>query len=150
MVGPKAAPGLFYWVSTILLLLWALGGASIYIALYFEGAERFAQTAETAENRAAYAEYVAHIPWWAIAAGIVAAVTRLGGALALLLRRAWALPLYVVSAIFFAVALYRAFFLADVASVMSPGHIAVEALFLSLSLFAIWFSFSNSRNGVLR
>lgn len=150
MAAATARTGAFYWAATGLLLLWALGGASIYIALYFEGAERFAQTAETAENSAAYAEYVGSIPWWALGAGMIAAAARLLGAVALVLRRKWALALYVVSAVFFALALYRAFFLADVASVMSPGHIATEAVFLALSLFAIWFSAANRARGILR
>lgn len=94
-----------------------LGGASIYIAYFLETPEQFARNAETAANRQAYADYVANIPVWAIAVGIIAAVTRLLGAIGLLVRRAWALPLYVISVVFFLVALFRAFELADVASV---------------------------------
>ena len=117
-----------FWVISIALLLWGLGGASIYIAYFIETPEEFAETAEIVAKRQAYADYVASIPFWAIAVGIVAAVTRLLGAIGLLLRRAWALPLYIVSVVFFLVALYRAFILANVASVMSGPHIAVELL----------------------
>lgn len=85
---------------SIVLLLWGLGGASIYIAYFIETPEEFAQTAETAANRQAYADYVANIPFWAIAVGMIAAMTRLLGAIGLLVRRAWALPLYIVSTVF--------------------------------------------------
>ena len=115
-----------------------------------ETPDQFASTAETAANREAYANYIEEIPAWAIGAGIIAALTRLLGAVSLLLRRAWALPLYIVSAICFSVALYRAFVLADVADVMNPAHIAVEGAFVALSLFAIWFAYANRANGVLR
>jgi hypothetical protein len=131
------------------LLLWGLGGASIYVAYFVETPEQFAQSAETAANRAGYADYIENIPWWAIAAGITAAASRLLGAVCLLLRRAWALPLFVLSTIAFAIALYRAFVLADVASVMSGAHIAVEVVFLSLSLFAIWFAYASKVRGIL-
>ena len=143
------APPISFWVISIALLLWGLGGASIYIAYFVETSDEFARTAEIAANRQAYAEYVANIPAWAIAVGIVAAVARLFGAVGLLLRRAWALSFYVTSLAFFVVALYRAFVLANVASVMSRSHIGVEIVFLALSVFAIWFARDNKSKGIL-
>lgn len=139
-----------FWAVSIALLLWALGGASIYIAYFVEAPEKFAGTAETAANSQAYAEYVANIPVWAIAVGIIAAVSRLLGAIGLLLRRVWALPFFAISVAFFLAALYRAFVLANVASVMSRPHIAVELVFLALSVFAVWFARENKLKGVLK
>lgn len=134
----------------IVLLLWAFGGASIYVAYFFETPQEFAQTAEAAANRQAYADYVANIPLWAIAVGIIAAMSRLLGAIGLLLRRAWALPLFIVSVVFFIVALYRAFVLAGVSNVMSGPHIAVEVVFLALGIFAVWFARANKSEGILK
>jgi hypothetical protein len=143
-------PPVSFWVISIALLLWGLGGASIYVAYFVETPEEFAQTAETAANREAYADYIENIPYWSIAVGIIAALTRLVGAVGLLLRRAWALPLYVLSLVFFLAALYRAFVLASVADVMSGPHIAVELAFLTLSIFAIWFAHKNKSTLVLK
>jgi len=143
-------PSILFWVISIALLLWGFGGASIYIAYFIETPEEFAQTAETAANRQAYADYVASIPFWAIAVGIIAAVTRLLGAIGLLLRRAWALPLYIISVVFFLGALYRAFVLANVSSVMSGAHISVELVFLALGIFAVWFARENKSKGILK
>lgn len=139
-----------FWGSTALLLLWGLGGASIYVAYFLETPTEFAQSAETAANRDAYADYVANIPAWAIAAGISAALSRLLGVVGLFLRRTWALPLYVASLLLFVVALYRAFVLADVASVMSGGHIATEIVFLALSIYAVCLSWWSKSRGILR
>jgi hypothetical protein len=147
---PTTSPAVWFWVISVILLVWAIGGASIYIAYFLETPEQFARSAETAANSEAYARYVEAIPGWAIAAGIIAAGARLFAGLGLLLRRAWAAPLYVVSAMAFAVALYRAFVIADAASAMSPAHVATEGVFLALSLFAIWFSYSSKARGVLR
>ena len=143
-------PPISFWAISIALLIWALGGASIYVAYFIETPEEFALTAETAANRQAYADYVANIPAWAIGVGIIAAVARLLGAMGLLLRRAWALPFYVVSVIFFLAALFRAFILADVASVMSGPHISTEFAFLALSGFAVWFSRQSKSRGILK
>jgi len=143
-------PPVSFWVISGALLLWALGGASIYAAYFIETPQEFAQTAETSANREAYADYVANIPSWAIAVGMISAATRLLGAIGLLLRRAWALPLYVVSVVFFLVALYRAFVLANVAGVMSAPHIAVELVFLALGIFAVWFARKSKSKSILR
>ena len=150
LIATDTGPPVSFWVISIALLLWGLGGASIYIAYFIETPEEFAETAETAANRQAYADYIANIPFWAIAVGIIAAVTRLLGAIGLLLRRAWALPLYIISVVFFLFALYRAFILADVASVMSGPHIAVELVFLALSIFAVWFARESRSRGMLK
>jgi len=143
-------PPILFWMISIALLIWGIGGASIYVAYFIETPTEFAATAETAANSQAYADYVANIPFWAIAVGMVAAVTRLLGAIGLLLRRTWAQPLYVISTVFFLAALYRAFVLANAAEVMSAPHVAVEVVFISLSVFAVWFTRENRSRGVLR
>lgn len=143
-------PPISFWAISIALLLWGLGGVSMYVAYFVETPAEFAQTAETAVNRQAYAEYLARIPFWAIGAGIIAAASRLLGAIGLLLRRGWAQPLYAISLAFFLVALFRAFVLANVAGVMSGPHIGVEVVFVLLSLFAIGFTRVNRSRGILR
>lgn len=143
-------PSVWFWIISIALLLWGIAGASIYVAYFIETPEEFALTAETAANRDAYAVYVANIPMWAISVGVIAAAGRLLGAIGLLLRRAWAMQLYFISTIFFLAALYRAFVLADVWNVMSAPHILVEVIFLSLSVFGIWFARDNRARGILK
>ena len=150
MKATDTVPSVSFWVVSIALLLWGIGGASIYIAYFIETPEEFAQAAETAANRQAYADYVANIPVWAIAVGIIAAVTRLLGAIGLLLRRDWALPLYIISVVFFLGALYRGFVLANASSVMSGPHFAVELVFLAFSIFAVWFARENKSKGILK
>jgi hypothetical protein len=149
MVPAGNKPSVLFWVISAALLLWGIGGASIYVAYFLETPEEFARSAENPENQEAYAQYVSHIPAWAIGIGIVAATARLLAAFCLLLRRAWALPLYIVSLIFFLISLYRAFVIANVATVMSGAHIGVEIVFLALSVFAIWFARQEKSKGVL-
>jgi hypothetical protein len=147
---PDNRPPILFWVISIALLLWGFGGAWIYIAYFIKTPEEYAEMAETAAHRQAYADYVANIPFWAIAVAIIAAGARLLGAIGLLLRRAWALPLYIIALVFFLVALYRGFVLANAASAMSGRHIAVQLVFVALSLFAVWFAHENKSKGVLK
>lgn len=139
-----------FWVTASLLLLWGMAGLSIYVAYFIETPEQFAQTAEDAAHREAYAEYISNIPVLALVLGIGAAVTRFAGAGALLLRSRWALPLYVLSALMFSVLLYRAFVTGKASEVMSAPHIAIEFIFLALHAYAIWFAYQNQRTGVLK
>ena len=143
-------PPALFWVISTVLLLWGLSSAWVYIALFLKTPEEYARMAEIEANWEGYADYVANIPSWAIAAGVVAAVTRLSGAIGLLLRRAWVLPLYIVSTVCLLVALFRAFVLANVADVISGAHVATEVAFIALSLFAVWFASRNKARGILR
>jgi hypothetical protein len=148
-VSDTRKPSPLYWTISAVLLVWALGGASIYVAYFVETPEQFASTAEIAANRDAYANYIANIPVWAIAIGMIAAGARLVGAIGLVLQRAWAAPFFVVSLAFFLAALFRGFILADATRVMNPAHIAVEFIFVGLGLFAIWFAYHSKAKGAL-
>lgn len=148
--SPDSRPSILFWIIALFLLLWGLAGMSIYIALFVESPEQFANSAEDAAHAEIYAEYVANIPAWAIGAGIIAALARFFGAVGLLMRRAWALPLYVLSLVFFLAALYRAFILSNAAEAMSPPHIGIQVVFTALTLIAIWFALRNKSTGVLR
>lgn len=143
-------PPILFWVISVALLLWGFAGASIYITYFIETPEEYAEMVETVASRQAYADYVANIPFWAITVGIIAAAARLLGAIGLLLRRAWVLPLYFISLVFFLVALYRAFILANAASAMSGPHIAIQLVFVALSIFAVWFAYENKSRGILK
>jgi hypothetical protein len=140
----------FFWLSTAVLLLWSLGGVAIYVAYFVESPTQFADSAEAPANTETYAEYVTHIPAWAIAVGIGAALARVLGVGCLFLRRAWALRFFVVSLLLFIIVLYRAFILADVMDVMSAGHIATEVIFLLLGIYAVWFARWGASRGALR
>jgi len=146
-VGSK--PSVLFWVIAVVLLLWGLAGVSIYVAYFVQTSEDFARGAEIPANQEIYADYVANIPVWAVAVAIIAALARLLGAIGLLLRKAWALPLYVISLVFFLVALFRAFVLANAAEAMSTGHIMTQVVFVALGVFAIWFTHRNKSSGIL-
>jgi hypothetical protein len=146
----RAKPSLAFWAVSVALLLWGLLSQWIWVDFFRLSPEQYAEMVETPEYRQSYAKDLAAIPSWSIALAIAAAFTRLVGAIALLLRRAVAFPLYLVSTVLFLVVIYRGFVLADAGTAMSPGHIGVEAAFVALSLFAAWFAYRNRSVGILR
>jgi hypothetical protein len=139
-----------YWLITGFLILWALASASIYINLFVKTPEEFAADAETPEKQAAYAQYIADMPAWALVLGIGAALTRVLGGLCLLLRRKWASTLYLLSLVLFVASLFRAFVLANAAEAMSGPHIATQGVFVALNVLALWFVRWSDSRGILR
>jgi hypothetical protein len=149
MSSAAQKPSLLYWIISAILLVWGVLGLLVYIFYFIQSPEEYAAGVETAEKQAGYAAYVANIPLWAIASGVIAAAARFFGAICLLLRKAWAPALYVISLVFFVIAYFRAFVLSNAGEVMSARHLVIEAVFLALSLFAIWYSYGAKRKGIL-
>lgn len=152
MMAPEnthTRPSALFWLICGVLLLWGLVSVAIYVAVLVQTPEEYAAAAEIPAKQQIYADYVANIPWWALTVAIVAALARLFGAIGLLLRKAWAVPLYIAALIFFLVALFRAFVLANAGEAMSTGHIMTQVVFVALSVFAVWFSHWNRSKGIL-
>jgi purine-cytosine permease-like protein len=144
--SPRAPSG-SYWLVATFLLLWGLAYAWLVLNTFvLASAEDIRSLVENGVILPEYADYIQRLPSWVIAITAVTAVTRLGGAFALLLRHRWAVPLYAISMACVCVIFLRGFVFANVTSVIRPSQIAVEALFFSLSVFALWFSVHAKRS----
>lgn len=84
------APRWLFWVSSA-LLLWSLAGVVAFVSQFNMGAEGLA--ALPADQRALWIT----MPTWAWIAYAVATLPALGGAIGLLMRKGWAVPLYALS-----------------------------------------------------
>lgn len=143
-------PSIGYWLISLFLLAWGSLGLLVYVFYFIQTPEEYAHGVEDAAHHASYAAYVAAIPAWAIAAGVAAALARFIAAVGLMMRRACAAPLFAASLVIFLVALFRAFVLGGAGEAMSTRHIVIEIIFVALSLFAVWFAYTNKKRGVLR
>lgn len=134
-------PGASFWLISYCLLAWGLAYAGL-VAFSFFVATPDDAAALVAEGviKPEYADYIAAIPAWVIGVTLLAAITRVLGAMGLVARRAWAFTYYVISLLCVVIIMFRGFVLADVASVIRTSQIGVEILFLVLSIFAVWFS----------
>lgn len=141
----------FHWLVTGFLLLWGLAYAGLVVFTFgLSTPEHWAALVVEGRITAAYADYIARIPGWVVVITAVAALTRLLGAIALLLRSARALHLYAVSLALVVVIMFRGFVLADVASVIQSSQVALEIAFLLISVFAVWYARKQTRSGVLK
>lgn len=139
-----------FWCTCVFLLLWAVAYLGLVTFTFFIATpDHWAALVLEGRIKAEYATYISEIPQWAIGITVIAALTRFFGAVALLMRRSLAFPLYAVSLILVAVIMLRGFILADVASVIRGSQVVLEIGFFMISVFAVWFAYANTENGTL-
>lgn len=130
--------------------MWGVTYAGLVVFTFFMATpEHWAALVADGRIRAEYATYIGEIPGWAILITVFVAMTRLLGAVALLMHKSWALPVYGVSLSLVVVIMFRGFVLANVASVIRPSQIVLEFAFLLISVFAVWFAHALTEIGVL-
>jgi len=140
-----------YWLVTGLLLLWGCAYAGlVFFTFWLSTPDHWATLVSEGRILPGYAVYISEIPSWVVLITAIAAITRLFGAISLLVRSSWALPFYAISLGFVSVIMFRGFVLADVASVIRGSQVLLEFVFLSISVFAVWYSKKHLDNGTLK
>lgn len=143
-------PPVSYWLISVFLTLWGFAYAWLVTSAFLLATpDDFEALVASGRISAGYRDYIALIPPWVIGLSFIAAITRLGGGMGLLLRKRWSQQLYFASCLCVCVLMFRAFVIADVASVIDATQIAIEALFLTLSFFAPWYAHRSNKLGLL-
>jgi uncharacterized membrane protein len=113
------------WVS-LALLLWSLAGFGAFISQFSMSADMIAALPQ------AERDLWTNMPAWAWIAYAIATLSALGGAMGLLMKKAWAVPLYAVSIIGIIVQFSYPFLIAraftDLAMMVFPIFILVMAV----------------------
>lgn len=133
------------WVVGVLALLWNSFGCFDYFMTQTRQDEWFAQMGMTA----AQVGYFNAMPAWAHAAWAVGVWGGALGAILLLLRRKWAMPVFVVSFLGWLAGAVYAFALSDGMEAMGsmwPMQIVIGGA----CLFFIWYAWMMSSKSVLR
>ena len=139
-----AVPGWFRVVG-VLFLLWGLAG--IY-AFYSQLTTPYEQM--VASMGKAGADCIAAMPqwlWWVYGAAVWSGVF---GTLALLLRRAWAQPLYLISLIAVLVQFGHSFGVAKIHEIMGWSAAIFPAFIILMAAVQLWFAISSKKKGWLR
>ena len=143
MASTAYKPPAWFWAIAIILLLWSLMGVFACIQQFRLGAE--AMGPATDYDRALYASMPAWYNWvYAVAVGAGAA-----GAVALLLRRALARPLFVVSLIFVVIQFGYLFATTDIITAKGVWTTYFPLFIAAVGIFEIWFAGLAIRRGWL-
>ena len=128
-------PPTLFWVIAVVLLLWNFTGLIFYYGQVTMTPETLAATFSAAER-----EFMAQIPVWATAAYATAVTAGVIGAVLLLLRKAWALPVFVLSFVGVLVQDFDAFVLSDAIGVWGSSALTLPVVVIVICIFEIWYT----------
>lgn len=138
-----AKPTRRFWTVSAVALAWNLVGVMSYLMSVTIGPEALASLPEAERN------LYTDIPAWATSAYAIAVFGGLLGSIALLLRKAWAVPLFVASLVAVVVQMAHAFFMTALFEVKGAGAAILPLLILAIAAYLVWFSRSARERGVL-
>lgn len=122
---------------------WIIGGAALVwnlIGLIFYYMHVTMTPEAVATLTAAQQEFLNTAPGWATSAYAIAVTTGVFGSLFLLLRKAWAVPLFAVSLAGILVQQFHAFALANAIEVWGTEGIYLPAVVLIIGVALLWYS----------
>ena len=133
-----------FWIIAGLLLVWSLIGDAVYLA------QTTADLNELAKTDPGTARAFAEMPDWAWSAYAIAVWVGTLAAIALLLRRRIAVPLYAVSLVAVLVQFGWSFFGSDIIASKGASAAAFPLFIIAVGAFSLWFAYSKAQQGLLR
>ena len=136
-------PARGFWIVSLLALVWNLIGVASYLMTVTMGPDALSGMSE-AEQR-----LYTDVPAWATAAFAIAVFGGLLGCIALLLRKAWAVPAFAVSLAAILVQMGHAFFVSAMLEVRGGEAAILPVLIIVIAVYLVWFSRSARDRGWL-
>jgi hypothetical protein len=137
-------PPASFWIISSAALVWNLLGMMAYVMQV--SMDEAALAALPVAERAMYENF----PTWAVSAFAIAVTAGVLGSLLLLLRRAWAEPVFIASLVAVIVQDVGAIFVAGALETMGAASAVMPALVLLIGLYLISYSSSAKKKGWLR
>ena len=137
-------PPTLFWVIAVVLLLWNFTGLMFYYGQVTMTAEVLAENFSAAERA-----FMAQIPVWATAAYATAVTAGVIGAALLLLRKALALPFFILSFAGVLIQDFDAFVLSDAIGVWGSSALTLPAVVIVMCIFEIWYTRTAKAKGWL-
>ncbi|MDC7998282.1 hypothetical protein [Gilvibacter sediminis] len=137
-------PTSLFWVIAIVALIWNIFGVLAYLGQAFmtEDALKMLPTTEQ--------ELYAATPSWATAAFAIAVWFGLLGAIALLIRKRFAYPLFLLSLLGVIGQQIYGFFLSNTFEVYGAQALIMPIIVLILSVVFVWYSKKATAEGILK
>ncbi len=136
-------PKKFYWIGAI-ALVWNAFGILAYVGQVIMSPETLAEMPDA--ERALYE----NVPAWSTAAFAIAVHAGAIGCILLLLGKALARSLLIVSLAGVLVQNYHTYFVANAIDVTGGGGVVISAVVVLISVFLIWFANNAKQHGWIR
>lgn len=131
MTNSLNKPPIWFWIVSVLALLWNGAGVMAYLARAFATEEMI-----NALPKEQQAEFLAEYPAWYTAAFALAVFCGALGCIALLIRKKWARLLFVISALGAIVQHTYLFMNVDI----TGSALVMPVMVIAVCLFLIWFA----------
>jgi hypothetical protein len=143
MAAPSdvTTPTRAYWIISSVALIWNLIGVMTYLMSVTMSPE--ALNAMPEAERALYTT----IPAWATSAYAIAVFGGTLASVALLLRKAWATPVFVVSLVGILVQMGHALFMTEMLAVQGAASAILPALIVIVAASLVWFAKASRHKG---
>lgn len=142
MTNSTTKPSATFWVISIVALLWNLMGVFAYLSQAYITPEAIALLPEPEQA------YYNNVPAWVTGAFALAVFSGTFGAIALILRKKWAVLLFMVSLIAVMVqSIYT--FLIQTYIQLSANQMIMPILVIVIAVFLVWYSNKKSKNEIL-
>jgi hypothetical protein len=132
-----------FWIIAVLALVWNVLGVATYLMQVTTGPEALADLPE-AERL-----LLTNIPAWVTGAYAVGVFGGTLGALGLLLRKGWAVPVFFVSLMAILVQMGHALFLTNMLEVLGPTSAIMPNVIIVIAAFLLWYAHASKQKGLL-
>ena len=133
-----------YWIISIVALVWNLMGVASYLMSVSMSPEALAALPEA--ERALYAD----IPVWATSAFAIAVFGGTLGCILLLMRKALAIPVFMVSLVGIVVQMIYGLFMSGVVELRGVSAAIMPVVVIAVAVYLITFSNSAKKQGLIR
>ncbi len=140
----RPAPSSGFWAISVLALVWNVIGIATYLMTVTLSPDAMAALPEA--ERALYSS----VPAWATGAYAIAVFAGALGSVALLLRKAWATPVLVLSLAGIAVQMGHAFLLSPMIEVLGATSAILPVVLIVIAVYLVWFARASTAKGWLR
>ena len=131
----------WYWLIAGLALLWMAFGCFVYVDSMSMSAEELMQLPQSQQD------VLSAMPVWATAAYAIAVWAGLAGAVALVLRRGWAVPLFIISLLGIVVQFGWLFLATQLLAIDGPSAAAFPLVVTIIGILLVWFAAHARRQG---
>jgi hypothetical protein len=128
----------WYWIVSVVALLWNLMGFAVFLT------DVFAQEMAIESTSGAQKEWAREIPSWVYFVFAISVTTGVAGSICLLIRKAWAIPLFAISVIAVVIQMDYTILIAGGLQVNleadGPPSLVMPTLVIVFACGLLWFS----------
>ena len=138
-------PTITFWIVSGAALIWNLLGLFMYVSTRTTTAETYAAQGYTPDQIA----FINSTPEWALSAFAISVTAGVLASLFLLLRKAWAVPTFILSFVAVVVVNINTFVLSNTVEVLGVGPVYVQSAVILIGILLILYSRSAKGKGWL-